>query len=135
MSYSQSKQLTIHGLSVRVFHKFIPKHVKQHLLDWQDFKSIQDQATSFFRHSDLRTSRQRTAEGARLSCSTASPGNHSQVVTPSVPKACRAWNYTGVCDCDQQDADAYKEHEGCRVCKADHPMLHCAKHHTPIPLQ
>ena len=26
---------------------------------------------------------------------------------------------------DQQDADAYKEHHRCRVCKADHPILHC----------
>ena len=86
--------LTIKGIryswvSVRAFHKFIVKQVEQRRLDWKDFKSIQEQATSFFRHSDLRTSRQRTAEGARLSSNTASSGNHSQAVTPSVLKACR----------------------------------------------
>ena len=128
------KAISYSRVSVRAFHKFIAKQVEQRCLDWQDFKSIQDQATTFFCHSDLRTSRQRTAEGAWLSSNTASSGNYSQVVTPSVTKACRAWNYTGVCDCDQQDADAYKEHR-CRVCKADHPMLHCAKRRTPIPSQ
>ena len=30
---------------------------------------------------------------------TASSTNHSQAVKPSVPKACRTWNYTSVCDC------------------------------------
>ena len=129
------KAISYSWVCVRAFHKFIAKQVKQRLLDWQDFKSIQDQATTFFRHSDLRTSRQRTAEGARLSSNTASSGNHSQAVTPSVTKACRAWNYTGVCDCDQQDADAYKEQHRCRLCKAYHPMLHCAKRRTPIPSQ
>ena len=125
------KAISYSWVSVRAFHKFIAKQVEQRRLDWQD----QDQATTFFRHSDLRTSRQRTAEGARLSSNTASSGNHSQAVTPSVTKACRAWNYTSVCDCEQQDTDAYKEHHRCRVCKADRPMLHCAKRRTPIPSQ
>ena len=129
------KAISYLWVSVRAFHKFIVKQVEQCRLDWQNFKSIQDQATSFFSHSDLQTSRQRTAEGTRLSSNTASSGNHSQAVTPSVSKACRACNYTGVCDCDQQDADAYKEHHQCRVCKADHPTLHCAKRRTPIPWQ
>ena len=129
------KAISYLWVSVCAFHKFIAKQVEQRPLDWQDFKSIQDQATTFFRHSDLRTSRQCTAEGAGLSSNAASFGNHSQAVTPSVTKACRAWNYTGVCDCDQ-DADAYKKHHHrCRVCKADHPMLHYAKRRTPIPSQ
>ena len=129
------KAISYSWVSVPAFHKFIAKQLEQRRLDWQDFKSIQDQATTFFRHSDLRTSRQRTAEDARLSSNTASSGNHSPAVTPSITKACRAWNYSGVCDCDQQDADAYKEHHGCRVCKADHPMLHSAKRRTTIPSQ
>jgi len=84
------KAITYSWVSVRAFHKFIVKQVEQRRLDWQDFKSIQEQATTTFSlHSDLRTSRQRTAEGARLSSNTASSGNHSQAVTPSVPKACR----------------------------------------------
>ena len=83
------KAISYSWVSVRAFHKFIVKQVEQRRLDWKDFKSIQEQATTFFRHSDLRTSRQRTAEGARLSSTTASTGNHSQAFTPSVPKACR----------------------------------------------
>ena len=129
------KAISYSWVSLRIFHKFIAKQVEKRRLDWQDFKSIQDQATTFFRQSDLRTLHQRTAKGAPLSSNNTSSGNHSQGVTPSVTKACRAWNYTGVCNCDQQDADAYKEHHQCRVCKADHPMLHCAKRRTPIPSQ
>ena len=121
------KAISYSWVSIHTFHKFITKQVERRCLDWQDFKSIQDQATTYFRHSDLWTLRQRTAEGARLSSNAASSGNHSQAVTPSVTKACRAWNYTG--------ADAYKEHHRCRVCKAHHPMLHCAKRCTPIPSQ
>ena len=82
------KAISYSWVSVRAFHKFIAKQVEQRPLDLQDFKSIQDQATTFFRHSDLRTSRQCTAEGARLSSDAASSGNHSQAVTPSVTKAC-----------------------------------------------
>lgn len=129
------KAISYSWVGVRAFHKFITKQVEQHRLDWKDFKSIQDHATTFFCHLDLRTLHQCTAEGAWISSNPASTGNYSQAVTPSVTKACRAWNYTDVCDCDQQDADAYEEHHRCRVCKADHPMPHCAKRHTPIPSQ
>ena len=49
-----TKAISYSWISVRGFHKFIAKQVEQHRLEWQDFKSIQDQATTFFRHSDLR---------------------------------------------------------------------------------
>ena len=127
------KAISYSWVSVRAFHKFIAKQVEQRRLDWQDLKSIQNQATTFFRHSDLRNSRPRNETSRQNSLSAS--GNNQQAVTPTVPKACRTWNYTGVCECDQQDTAAYKEHHRCRVCKADHPMLHCSKRRTPIPPQ
>ena len=56
--------------------------------------------------------------------SVSASGNNHQAVPPTVPKACRTWNYTVACEFDQQDTAAYKEHHRCRVCKGDHPMLH-----------
>ena len=129
-----TKAISYSWISVRGFHKFIAKQVEQRRLEWQDFKSIQDQATTFFRHSDLRNTRQRNDTQRQLSNNTFS-GDRQQAVTPTVKKACKTWNYTGTCDCDQEDENAYKEHHRCRVCKSDHPMLHCSKRRTPIPQQ
>ena len=42
--------------SVRAFHKFVSKQVEQRRLEWHDTKAINDQAATFFRHSDLRSS-------------------------------------------------------------------------------
>ena len=47
------KAISYSWVSVRAFHKFIAKQVEQRRLDWQDLKSTQDQATTFFRHCDL----------------------------------------------------------------------------------
>lgn len=41
------KATSYSSVSVRAFHKFIAKQVKQRRLDWQDLKSIQDQATTY----------------------------------------------------------------------------------------
>ena len=125
------KAISYSWVSVRAFHKFIAKQVEQRRLDWQDLKAMKDQGTTFFRHSDLRNSRPLN-ESPRRSSASAS-GNHQQPVPPTVPKACRTWNYTGACECDQQDTTVYKEHHRCRMWKGDHPMLHCSKSRTPIP--
>ena len=129
-----TKAISYSWISVRGFHKFIAKQVEQRRSEWQDFKSIQDQATTFFRHSDLRNTRQRI-DNPRQPSHNASSGDRQQAVPPTVKKACKTWNYTGSCDCDPQDEVNYKEHHRCRVCKADHPMLHCSKRRTPIPPQ
>lgn len=50
------KAISYSWVSICAFHKFIAKQVERHL-DWQDLKSVQDQATTFFRHSELRNSR------------------------------------------------------------------------------
>ena len=51
-----TKAISYSWLSIRGFHKFIAKQVEQRRLKRQDIKSIQDQAASFFRHSNLRNS-------------------------------------------------------------------------------
>ena len=110
---------------MRAFHKFVAKQVEQRCLEWQDSKAINDQAATFFRHSDLRSAashievpHQALTTNSRSSSSTTSPSQ--PVFKPSTgPKACKAWNYTGACDCDKQDSTIYSEHHCCRVCKAD----------------
>ena len=105
------KAISYSLVSVCAFHKFIIKQVEQRRLDWQDLRSIQDQAMTFFRHSDLRNLRPRNETSHQNSVSAS--GNNQQAVTPTVSKACRTWNYTGACKCDQQDTAAYKEHHRC----------------------
>lgn len=125
-----TKSISYTWSSVRAFHKFIAKQVEQRRITWQDTKDIQDQANTFFRHSDLRNSTRQeatpVASGSFNSPSTPKSNNNTTT------KACRAWNYTGVCECEK-DTTTYKDHHRCRVCKADHPMLHCPKRRAPIP--
>ena len=101
-----------------------------------DTKAINDQAATFFCHSDLRSSSpNENLHNNSWPPSSITPPNNQQVVKPgagSNVKACKLWNYTTTCNCDKQ---AYREHHRCRVCKADHPMLHCPKRRTPIPAQ
>lgn len=81
-------------------------------LDWKDFKSIQDQATTFFRHSDLRTSHQCTAEDTWLSSNTASTGNYSAFnKTRHAPELRRVfcWKSAGIFYCVQVSNGIKKE--------------------------
>ena len=50
------KAISYSWSSVRAFHKFVAKQVEQWRLEWHDTKAINDQAATFFRHSDLRSS-------------------------------------------------------------------------------
>ena len=102
------KAISYSWVSVRACHKFISKQIEQRRLDWQDLKAMKDQGTTFFRHCDLRNSRPLN-ESPHHSSASAS-GKHQQAVPPTVPKACRTWNYTGACECDQHDTAVYKEH-------------------------
>ena len=97
---------------------------------WQDTKGIQDQANTFFRHSDLRNSTRQEAPpvGSGIFNSSTTPKTNNNTTT----KACKAWNYTGACDCEK-DAINYKDHHRCCVCRVDHAMLHCPKRRSPIP--
>ena len=79
------KAIIYSWVRVRAFHTFIAKQVEQRRLDWQDLKAIQDKATTFFRHSDLRNLRPRN-ESPRHSSASAS-GNHQQAATPTVTDA------------------------------------------------
>ena len=108
-------------------------------LEWHDTKAINDQAATFFRHCDLRSSSPyENSHNNSWPSSSITPPNNQQAVKPSVGsnvKACKSWNYTATCDCDKQDSAAYSERHRCRVCKADHPMLHCPKRRTPMLAQ
>ena len=133
------KAISYSWSSVRAFHKFVAKQVEQRRLEWHDTKAINDQAATFFRHSDLRSSSPyENSHNNSWPSSSITPPNYQQAVKPgagSNVKACKSWNYTATCDCDKQDSAAYSEHHRCRVWKADHPMLHCPKRRTPIPAQ
>ena len=133
------KAISYSWSSVRAFHKFVAKQVEQRRLEWHDAKAIDDQAATFFRHSDLRSSSPyENSHNNSWPSSSITPLNNQQAVKPgtgSNVKACKSWNYMATCDCDKQDSAAYSEHHRCRVCKADHPMLHCPKRRTPIPAQ
>jgi len=109
------------------FYKHIAKQVEQHRLEWEDTQSIRETATVFFKHSDLRCSPPRHS-----TTFTASSTNEGQSVNNTPNKACKPWNYTGQCECKKGDDD-YQINHKCRVCKADHPMLHCAKRKAAIP--
>ena len=133
------KAISYSWSSVRAFHKFVAKQVEQRRLEWHDTKSINDQAATFFRHSDLRSSSHNEISHTNTwPYSSPTPSTNQQVVKPGAGsniKACKSWNYTATCDCDKQDSAAYSEHHRCRVCKANHPMLHCTKRRIQIPAQ
>ena len=122
------KAISYSWSSVQAFHKFVAKQVEQRRLEWHDTKAINDQAATFFRHSDLRSSSPyENSHNNAWPSSSITPPNNQQAVEPgagSNVKACKSWNYTATCDCDKQDSAAYSEHHPCHVCKADHPMLH-----------
>ena len=124
---------------MQAFHKFVARQVEQWRLEWHDTKAISDQAATFFRHSDLRSStHNKILHTNTWPSSSTTPSTNQQAVKPGAGsniKACKSWNYTATCDCDKQDSTAYSKHHRCRVCKAEHPMLHCLKRRTPIPPQ
>ena len=90
------KAISYSWSSVRAFHKFVAKQVEQQCLEWQDSKAINDQAATFFRHSDLRSAshikvpHQASHTNSWSSNSTTSPTQPA--FKPSTgPKACKAW--------------------------------------------
>ena len=50
------KAISYSWSSVRAFHKFVAKQAEQWRLERHDTKAINEQAATFFRHSDLRSS-------------------------------------------------------------------------------
>ena len=115
------------SVSVGAFHKFTATKVEHCHLDWEDLKYVQIHTTTFFGHSDLRTRNETSCPNS----ASASSGNNQHAVPPTVPEPCRTWNYTSACNCDEQDAAAYKKQHRCRVCEADDPdyILLCTLTH------
>ena len=104
------KAISYSWSSVRAFHKFVAKQVEQRRLEWQDSKAINDQGATFFPPFDLRSAshievpHKASHTNSRSSSSTTSPTQLA--FKPSTgPKACKAWNYTGVYDYDKQDQE------------------------------
>ena len=120
--------------SVRGFYVHIAKQVELCRLEFSDATQIRDAAVVFFKHSDLRPSVPQPR--SNFSTGGGSPSgdanSRSSKSDTSQGKACRQWNYTGSCSCDNSSS-SYSGHHKCRVCSKDHPMLHCPKRRTPIP--
>ena len=86
-------------------------------------------ASTFFKHSDLRSTHSK-----KLNSSSASPPYGTSPLEPT-SKSCQAWNYKDSCSCDSPASNCASHHL-CGVCKSsEHPMLHCPKRKMPIPNQ
>ena len=108
--------------SVRNFHFSINTAVEDRRLSLQQFDQIKDRAQTIFTHADLPSA----PTTPRVS-TTSSQARYSKKDTYG-----KEWNYTGKCNCSPTEA-TYKGIHRCRVCDADHTILHCAKRRFPIP--
>ena len=125
-----AKAISYTWASVRGFYSYLARQVELRRLDWDRITEIRDMASTFFKHSDLRSTHSRNLNSS--ASSSPSSGSSSQELTA---KGCQAWNYKGSCSCDST-ASNYASHHLCRVCKSsEHPMLHCPKWKMPIPNQ
>ena len=120
--------------SVRSFHGHITKQVELWRLEWTSLSEIREKATTYFKHSDLRSSQLRPTITSTLSSPSVPPSHNQRPLTKSeVDKPCRQWNYYGACSCDKANLESFNAFHKCRVCAKDHPMLHCPKRRNPIP--
>ncbi|KAK3737277.1 hypothetical protein QZH41_007351 [Actinostola sp. cb2023] len=119
--------------SVRGFYAHIARQVELCRLEFKDHGVIRDSATTYFKHSDLRSNpqqRETTKQNNQGWQGLGVSGSASEKSASS--KACRQWNYTGTCKCDSASI-SYSGHHKCRVCSKEHPMLHCSKRRSEIP--
>ena len=125
-----AKAISYTWASIRGFYSYLAWQVELRRLDWDRITEIRDLASTFFKHSDLRSTHSRNLNSS--ASSSLSSGSSSQDLTA---KGCQAWNYKGSCSCDST-ASNYASHHLCRVCKSSElPMLHCPKQKMPIPNQ
>ena len=125
-----AKAISYTWASVRGFYSYLARQVELRRLDWDRITEIRDMASTFFKHSDLRSTHSRNLNSS--ASSSPSSGSSSQELTG---KGCQAWNYKGSSSCDST-ASNYASHHLCRVCQSnEHPMLHCPKRKMPIPNQ
>lgn len=122
--------------SVRGFYGHLAKLIESRRLEWEDVQEIREISTTFFKHSDLRTSVAKpmapVANSNRISSNSSSTKGSQQSENT---RTCQPWNYTGNCTCDKS-ALTFEQQHICRVCKAaTHPMLHCPKRRMAIPSQ
>lgn len=125
-----AKAISYTWASVRGFYSYFARQVKLRRLDWDSITEIRDMASTFFKHSDLRST---PSKNLNSSASSSSPSGFSSQELTS--KGCQVWNYKGSCSCDST-ASNYISHHLCRICKSSqHPTLHCPKRKIPIPNQ
>lgn len=125
-----TKAISYTWASVRGFYSYLARQVELRRLDWDRLTEIREMASTFFKHSDLRSNHSKNLNSSVSS----SPSSGSSPQEPTA-KGCQAWNYKGSCSCDST-ASNYASHHLCRVCKSsEHPMLHCPKRKMPIPNQ
>ena len=117
-----AKAISYTWASVRGFYSYLARQVELRRLDWDRIAEIRDMASTFFKHSDLRSTPSKNLSSSASSLS--SSGSSSQELTA---KGCQSWNYNGSCSCDSTTSN-YASHHLCWVCKSsEHPMLHCPK--------
>ena len=101
------KAMSYLWVSIHTFHKFITKQVELGLARSQVYTGSGNDLFLSFQFKKFVTTNKNPRQN-----SVSVSGNHQQAVPPTVPKACRTWNYMyiGACECDQQDTAAYKEY-------------------------
>ena len=103
-------------------------------MEWTSLSEIRKKASTYFKHSDLRSSQIRTKTMGYLFPPNVPPSNNQHSSTkPEADKPCHQWNYYGSCSCDKANIESFNAFHKCRVCAKDHPMLHCPKLRNPIP--
>ena len=94
--------------SVRSFHGHITKQVELWRLEWTSLPEIREKATTYFKHSDLRSSQLRPTITSTLLSSSVPPSHIQRPQTKSeVDKPCRQWNYYGACSCDKAKLESF----------------------------
>ena len=116
------KATTYSWPSIRNFHLSVHSAVQNKRMSWSDYDKIREHAHTFFTHLDLK------APSATIPNTIPSRTTRSKT-----NKSCAAWNYIGrECSFDTT-LTTYKDYHRYRICKGDHPMIHCKKLRYPIP--
>ena len=101
-----AKAISYTWASVRGFYSYLARQVELRGLDWDLITEIRDMASTFFKHSDLRSTHSKN-----LNSSSPSPPSGSSPHELTA-KGCQVWNYKGTCSCDST-ASNYASHHLC----------------------
>ena len=85
-----AKAISYTWASVRGFYSYLARQVELRRLDWDRLTKVRDMASTFFKHSDLRSTHSKNLNSSASS----SPSSGSSSQDPTA-KGCQAWNYKG----------------------------------------